>query len=265
MIKSSLAFLALSLTLISCNAKEKIQEESGPLTSAYQVVTVTNGGSITGTVKATGPTTALPIIVQKDQDACGTSHPNPSAVAGSTGVSGALVYLERVPSGKAFPAAAEATLRQKGCEYLPHIQIIHRGTKIILSNEDDALHNSNFKLLGLSELNPAQPKGTPPREVELSKDGLYTVNCDVHTWMRGFIMVIDHPYYALTDKDGNYTLADIPPGTYTLKMWRDNWQLDQPKDQEGHVTTYNWGSDFQKQQSVTIASGAAQTVDFTIP
>jgi plastocyanin len=257
--------LSLSLLLISCNAREKVQEENGPLTSGYQVATVTNGGSIKGIVKATAPTTATSIEVQKDQDACGMSHPNPGAVLGSAGVSGAIVYLERVASGKAFAAAPEATLRQKGCEYLPHLQIIHRGAKIILTNEDAALHNSNFKLLGISELNPAQPKGAPPREVDLPKDGLYTVNCDVHAWMRGFIMVVDHPYYAITDKDGAYSLADIPPGTYTLKMWRDNWQVDQPKDALGHITTYSWGSDFQKQQSVTIAAGAAQTVDFTIP
>ncbi len=262
---SLLLTLIFSLALTSCNAREKTQEETGPLTSAYQVVNVTNGGTISGTVKTSQPITAAGIIVQKDQDVCGTSHPNPGAPVGSSAVSGAIVYLERVASGKAFATAPEAMLRQKGCEYLPHVQIIHRGQKLILSNEDGALHNSNFQLLGITEINLAQPNGAPPREVELTKDGLYTVKCDVHSWMRGFVRVVDHPYFVLTDKDGAYSLTDIPPGTYTLKLWRDNWQLDQPKDDQGHVTTYNWGSDFQKQQPVTVASGAAQTVDFTIP
>jgi len=260
-------FLALvfSFALVSCNARERTQEETGPLTSAYQVVNVTNGSTISGTVKTSQPITAASVIVQKDQDVCGTSHPNPGAPIGTSGISGAIVYLERLASGKPFNQNAEALLRQKGCEFIPHVQIIHRGQKVILSNEDGALHNANFQLLGLTELNVAQPNGAPPREIELTKDGLYTVKCDVHSWMRGFVMVVDHPYYTITDKDGAYSLTDIPPGTYTLKMWRDNWQLDEPKDNQGHVTTYNWGSDFQKQQPVTVAAGAAQTVDFVIP
>ena len=134
-----------------------------------------------------------------------------------------------------------------------------------LTNGDDALHNSNFKLNGITEFNPAQPKGAPPQEIKLTKDGLYTVNCDVHPWMRGFVQVMDHPYFAVVDANGSYTIANIPPGNYTLKLWRDNWQIDQPKDASGHITTYNWGSDFRKQQPVTVAASTSQEINFSLP
>ena len=260
-----LAFL-LVLQLASCKTQEKVEEESGPTVSGYQVVQVANGGSITGTVTLSAPVPASEITIQKDEDACGSSHANPVLPGNAQGVKGAIVFLDHITSGKAFATpASEPTLNQKGCEYLPHVQIVKRGAKVMLSNADAALHNSNFKLHDVSLFNEAQPEGAPPREVKLDKAGLFSVNCDVHTWMRAFVMVVDHPYYAITDESGHFSLTDVPAGHYTLKLWRDNWQLEQPKDPEGRIIGYKWGPDVEKSAEVTVTTGQSTTADFLLP
>jgi hypothetical protein len=89
----------------------------------------------------------------------------------------------------------------------------------------------------------------------LNTAGLNIVVCDVHPWMRRFVMVAEHPYYAITDANGRYT----------LKMWRDNWAIDQPKAANGTISGYNWGSDFRNQRAVEVNAGQVDTVDFVLP
>jgi hypothetical protein len=68
----------------------------------------------------------------------------------------------------------------------------------------------------------------------------------------------------MTDSTGHFTLANVPPGHYTVKLWRDNWALDEPRA-NGHVTDYNWGSDFRNQKEVDVQANQAATLNFSIP
>jgi plastocyanin len=244
--------------LISC-AKQ------GPPPSNYKEMDVSNGGTISGIVRWNGakPTTTS-IIVEKDQDACGTSHPNASRPGNGEGVAGVIVYLDSMTSGKAFPNTEKAALDQKGCEFIPHVQVVKAGTNVLVSNSDKVLHNFRMTMNGKPILNEVEPEGAPPHQVMLNMAGLNTVVCDVHPWMRGFVMVTEHPYYAITDSNGRYTLANVPPGRYTLKMWRDNWAIDQPKADNGTISGYNWGSDFRNQKVVEVGAAQAVGVDWGV-
>ena len=233
----------------------------------YKEIEVTNGGTISGTVKFNGPKPpANSIIVEKDQDACGTSHPNTSAPGLGDGIANAIVYLDTVMTGRPFGAAPIVTkLDQLRCEFVPHLQIVRTGTHIVVSNSDKVIHNFHLFLNGKTVVNEVEPDGAPPHEITLTETGLNYVICDVHPWMRGFVMVTSHPYYALTDSNGRYSLTNVPPGRYTLKMWRDNWAIDQPKNANGMVSGYNWGSDYRNQREVVVEAGKVDTADFVLP
>ena len=178
--------------------------------------------------------------------------------------------INRVPrhetSGKPFAgSSATGQLDQRNCEFVPHVQIVRSGTSIIVSNSDKVIHNFHVWCGNRTVLNDVQPEGAPKQEVMLPEAGLHVVKCDIHPWMRGFVMVSDHPYFAITDSLGRYTLANVPPGRYTVKMWRDNWTIDQPHGTTGHVSGYDWGSDFRNQKEVDVQPNAAATVDFALP
>ncbi|MDP4200715.1 MAG: carboxypeptidase regulatory-like domain-containing protein [Bacteroidota bacterium] len=248
------------LLLVSCGRRT-------PPPSNYREIDVKDGGSISGTVRYAGAKPpADPIIIEKDQDACGTSHPNTSNPGPGESISGAIVYLDSIARGKSFAGMSPtATLDQKSCDFVPHVQIIKSGTSIIVSNSDKVLHNFHVWYGLITVMNEAQPEGAPPHEIMLPESGLHVVKCDVHPWMRGFIMAVDHPYYAITDSTGHFTLSNVPPGHYTLKMWRDNWSIDQPRGRTGHVSDYNWGSDFRNQKEVDVRPNAVTTADFSLP
>jgi plastocyanin len=253
--------LLFSALVLSACARQSVAP------SNYHEIDVKNGGSISGRVTYNGTMPAVnSVIVDKDQDACGMSHPNPSNPGHGPGIAGAIVYLDTITAGKSFSDfSPSATMNQKGCEFLPHVQVIKLGTNIVVSNSDKVIHNFHFYLDGKTVVNEPQPEGAPPREVLLPNPGLNIVHCDVHPWMRGFVMVAEHPYFAITDSTGQYVLSNVPPGTYTVKMWRDSWVLDQPKGPNGEVTTYDWGSDYHNQKVVQVQPNAPATVSFTLP
>ena len=99
----------------------------------------------------------------------------------------------------------------------------------------------------------------------MKASGALSVGCDVHPWMRGFIYIAENPYYAITDTSGSFSITDIPPGDYTLKLWRDNWQLNQMKDGEGRIQSYKWGEEIVKTQQIHIAPATDTTVQFSLP
>lgn len=258
----SIRYAAISLLLLAgCSTnKHKVMESL-----RYKAVTVANGGSIEGTVRFDGTLPqATAVIVEKDQDACGTSHPNP-AYPGAGGISGAIVYLDKIAEGKPFDTTSQdAKLDQKGCEFLPHVQLLLPDQKLLVSNSDKVLHNLHLFLDQRSISNDPQPEGAPPQEVEIGETGLHRIGCDVHPWMHAYVQVPEHPYYVITDAAGHFSMKDVPPGQYTLKVWRDSWVLNQPKGPNGKVSGYDWGDDFRNQQPIEVRPGAATTADFLI-
>ncbi len=251
---SILLLLVFVTVLSSCSKKE----DTGALpeaTSGYKTISVTNGGSIKGIVQLSTAIGSIgDIETQKDQDVCGTSHKNSAAPGNGSGIAGCVVYLEKISQGKAF-SVTNAQLDQHGCEFKPHIQILPVGAPLTVINSDGVVHNYHITKEGATILNEAQPQGAPPHEVKVEAKGIVSIGCDVHPWMKGFLFLAENPYAAITDTSGSFSLTDIPPGDYTLVIWRDNWLLDQQKDAEGRITAYKWGPDLMKREQVHIEAG----------
>jgi hypothetical protein len=107
------------------------------------------------------------------------------------------------------------------CHFVPHISATMVGSYYEVQNLDPVLHNDHFRINGKTILNVGMPpKGQNIRK-QLSEPGIINTACDAHTFMNGAIFVAENPYFAVTDKNGNYSISNIPPGKYRIKIWHE--------------------------------------------
>lgn len=190
---------------------------------AYEAGTVSGGGSIAGVVKYRGtPPPPAPLDVNKDKEVCATSpKTNPELLVGPDGgIHYAVVSISNIQKGKAFETATP-TIDQKGCEYLPHVMLARAGADVEVLNSDGILHNIHSISKANPPVNIAQPKFKKKVTAKFDKPEAVKLTCDVHNWMQGWVIVQEHPYYAVTDASGSFKLTDVPPGDYELKLWHE--------------------------------------------
>jgi hypothetical protein len=184
---------------------------------AYEEAPVENGGTIRGKVTYGGQVPTRTILPTKDQEVCGEMREEPEVTVGSDGgVQDSVVYLDGVEQGKAWPAEAqEPILDNKECRFQPHVQAIPAG-KLGVHNSDPMLHNTHGFYGRRTAFNIALPNQGQTIDVDLDRAGQVRIECDAHGWMRGWVYVVDNPYYAVTGEGGMFEITDVPPGEYTL-------------------------------------------------
>ncbi len=142
-------------------------------------------------------------------------------VGANSGLGDVVVSLQGISGQSTGASAKPAELDQKGCLYHPQILAVQTGQKILVKNSDPVIHNIDIQpsaSSGNQPFNLAQMPGTPPLTVSFSKPEMFIkVKCDVHPWMFAWISVFDHPYFAVTDKDGHFKIENVKPGTYTIE------------------------------------------------
>jgi plastocyanin len=213
---------------------------------AYEAGPVSGGGTISGVVKYKGtPPARAQLEVNKDKEVCAV-QPKLSkdlVVGPDGGIQYAVVSIKDIAKGKPFDAAKPA-IDQKGCEYLPHVQLVQAGKEIDIHNSDGILHNVHTYGQKNPTLNRAQPKFKKTITEKFEHPEMVKLTCDVHGWMTGWLAVQDHPYYAATDEKGMFKLTDVPPGDYELRVWQEKL---------GETT-----------QKVTVQSGQETVVTFEL-
>lgn len=213
---------------------------------AYEGGAVANGGTISGVVKFKGtPPARAPLDVNKDKEVCAV-QPKLSkelVVGADGGIQYAVVSITGIAKGKAFDTA-KPVVDQKGCEYLPHVQLVPAGKEVDVLNNDGILHNIHTYGKKNAPLNRAQPKFKKTLTEKFDQPEVVKLTCDVHGWMTGWLVVMDHPYYAATDEKGMFKLTDVPAGDYELKVWQEKL---------GETT-----------QKVTVQPGAETKVTFEL-
>ena len=132
-----------------------------------------------------------------------------------------IVSLQGINGKSAGASAAPMVLDQKGCEYVPSIFAVQTGQKITVKNSDPVLHNVHTMPAedsGNQVKNEAQLPNGPDLTFSFSKpENFLKFKCDVHQWMFAWVSVFDHPYFAVSGKDGTFKIANVPPGKYKLQ------------------------------------------------
>ena len=199
--------------------------------TGYQVVPVNDGGIIRGNVKWSGPEPhGLDVQVNKDPEICDPeSHKTINlerlVISPEGGLANTVVFLKNIPSGKPLELPqARRSLDQKHCRYEPHILLVPQSAMLAMKSSDHVLHTVHME--GAANFNVAFPFTDREITRQMDTPGIVTLQCNGgHVWMNAELLVVPHPYYAVTDADGNFELTDVPPGQYQVVAWHEGWHV----------------------------------------
>ncbi len=216
---------------------------------APATVNEADAGTITGKVNFTGDKPAMRNIDMSANPACSRAHSTPQkseevVVNGNNTLANTFVWIKSgLPDRQWTPPTQPVTLDQQGCMYKPHVVGVMTGQNIEVRNDDPTNHNIHPMPRINQEWNESQPpKGDPKMKSFAREEVMIPVKCNVHPWMRAYIGVVSHPFYAVTGDDGTFTIKGLPPGKYTLEAWHEKYG---PQDVE-----------------VTVAPKETKNVDF---
>jgi hypothetical protein len=184
--------------------------------------------SVSGEVRYQGPQ-VKPVPIDMGADpACAKSNAEPvyaqDLVVNSNGtLRNALVFIkDGLPPGKYPLPKSQPSLDQKGCMYHPRVIGVMVGQEFQIGNSDPTMHNIHPSPKENREWNRAQIQGGAPFHDHFShKEIAVPVKCNVHPWMKAWIAVLEHPYFAVTGEDGSFEIQGLPPGDYTIEVWHE--------------------------------------------
>jgi len=220
-------------------------------TAAAAPAAAAGGATISGKVSLAGTAPAMEKLKMDADNYCKTMHTTPvesqEVVANNGALQWVMVFVKSgVPAGTKYPVPSEAvTLDQQGCMYSPHVFGVRAGQKVKIVNSDSTLHNIHPLPAVNAQFNIGMPLKGMTQEKVFDKAELppFHIKCDVHKCMSSYCGVFDHPFFAVTDKDGNYKITGLPPGTYVIEAWQEKYG---PQD-----------------QNVTVTGAEAKTADFS--
>ena len=188
----------------------------------YTEQDVPDGGTVKGLVTYSGPIKQRTILPTRNREICGKARKVPSVVVGDGGaVKDSIVFLKDVASGKSWPDIPRPVINNVNCLFDPHVQVVKRG-RIDLLNSDPVFHNILGYYGKASAFRVTLPtKGTKVTKI-LRRTGPVRTDCSAHGWMRGWVFVVDNPYFMQTGTDGLFSIPDIPPGDYTIAVWQES-------------------------------------------
>jgi len=220
------------------------------LAHAYEVGEVHNGGTIHGQVTFSGPPPApLRFIVEKNPEICGQERSLQKVETHNGLLAGAVVVLEDVKKGKPFPTQAFSgslpgegefryqggnalglQVKTKGCNFGPFTGVIAADEAVQFENLDSIKHilhtfaakDRKGTILRTVHNQDILPQATIARSFDADKlreSHMVRLTCNRHDFMQNWLYVVDHPYFAISDQDGHFTINQIPSGTYTLLAW----------------------------------------------
>jgi len=186
-------------------------------------------GEVTGTVKWEGKVPKLRPIKMDADPVCAGQHTDTQPVSetlvlgeGNT-MGNIVVHIKSGLSDQEHKAPGTAAVfDQKGCIYMPHVLGVMVDQDIKILNSDGILHNVNVGAKENRGFNLGMPKGTTEATKSFSRPEFpIEVKCNVHPWMKAYIVVFEHPYFSVTAEDGKFSIKNLPPGTYEVEAWHE--------------------------------------------
>jgi plastocyanin len=209
-------------------------------------------GSIKGRIRLSGPDPGNRVIRMGMDPMCAKmwagKKPGPVdevvVTSNDGGLMNAFVKLEGSFPGTPVPSQP-VQLDQSGCFYKPRVVGARVGQVLRVKNSDNLLHNVHSSSSKRNSFNAGQPQAGISSDFKLSDEEMLKIGCDVHRWMTAWLGVVDHPYFAVSDASGSFTIANVPAGKRTISVWHEKF---------GTLT-----------KSVDVKAGAPATVDFEYP
>jgi plastocyanin len=182
-----------------------------------------SAATIKGNVRYSGTRVekkTFPVTI--DQYLCGKEKEAGDLVLSSAnGIRNVVVALHGVPAGSKAPVnAASAKMDQKQCVFVPRVVVVPVGGTVEFLNSDRLLHNVRGGGKENPPFNRAQPHARTIA-IGFKSPEVLRVDCDLHSWMRGWIVVAEHPFYTVTNEEGEFVFENIPPGKYKLQAWQE--------------------------------------------
>jgi hypothetical protein len=225
-----------------------IKAALGAAAATFVLTASVHAGDVTGKVAFNGDAPSRKVVKMDADPKCAAIHGDKKVgtedvlVSKAGEVANVFVYLKDVKGE--FPVPTEpALIDQVGCMYTPHVQGIRTGQKLLIRNSDDTMHNIHFLGKANPEFNFGQPtKGDRDKDFRKAEVGA-KFKCDVHPWMSAFVHIMDHPFFAVSGKDGAYTIKGVPAGEYTIVAWHEKFG--------------------ETEQKITVGADGAATADFS--
>ena len=268
MSRFGVAALLFGVVLAGCSSGEP--DGGFPVSDIAPAASVPSGpvGSIRGVVRFQGemPEPRFEPI-NKDQDVCGDMAFLPRLDLGvDNGVRHAFIYLDGVDANPPAPPSEPVLVDQRECEYAPHSLVVPVGTQVDVTNSDPILHNvhgrADFGGGTRTIFNIAQPVQGQRTTINspLGEPGIIAMSCEAgHPWMKAHIFVADHPYVTVTDDAGGFVIENVPPGTYTVKMWHEGVRLTRIIR---NLQRFDYEEPYEITLEVTVEADTETVIDF---
>ena len=249
------ALAVLSLGSSCSKAPEGGGDDTSSSTTGTAYTSKGDEGTISGTVAYAGAAPeAKKIDTSADANCGSTALMSDEWMVKDGKLANTFVYIKDGTIGDkkvgdyAWPAATSAvTLDQKGCHYEPHVFGVVAKQSITITNSDPTTHNVHFTPKLNPDWNQSQANGAGPLTHKLNTaEAMVPVKCNQHPWMKAYVGVLKHPFFAVSAADGTFTIKGVPPGTYTVVAWH-----------EGP------GAGTEKTMQVTVPASGKGTADFS--
>jgi plastocyanin len=219
-----LVHLFLLVLLVSfgfgCSHQEKSAAPTGPLFKPTG-----NEGNVTGVISFTGAVPAPSKLDMSSDSKCPGENILDDVIVNNGKLENVFVYVKSGLPQESFELpTSDVTLDQRGCKYVPRVLGIRAGQMLRIVNSDPTTHNVHPIPQVNREFNDSQMAGQGPvRRKFLKPEVMIPVKCNQHSWMMAHIGVLSHPFFAVTDANGAFTIKGLPPGEYEIEAWHEKY------------------------------------------
>lgn len=240
-----IAILLLSLLISACT-----KAPEAPPAAAEPAVDAATAASLSGHVTFAGTLPAAEVIRMDGDPKCVTAAQGEErrteffASDDGKSLGNVFIYVKEGLPQRMYPVPnTPVVLDQQKCRYIPRVVGVQVGQPLEIRNSDPLLHNVHGEGAINQPFDYGQPlQGIKTNHTFTTREVMVPVKCQVHAWMRGYVGVVEHPFFAVTDGGGRFTIPQLPPGTYTIEAWHERL---------GTQT-----------QQITVAPKDAKTLDF---
>lgn len=238
MVRNTSAFVLMLVLLMSVpgcgkNSTPRVQASSKSATETTPIDAAT-AATIGGSVTFDGTPPKPKRIDMSNDPGCKGEAASEQVVVDDGHLANVLVYVKGGLGGRTFaPPKQSVTIKEVGCQYVPHVAAVMTGQPIRFEDTDQTLHNAHLMPKQNRAWNQSQMPNSQPMDKSFDNPELMIpVKCNQHPWMNMYLNVIANPFFAVTGKDGKFSLQGLPPGTYVIAAVHEKFG-EQGRDDHG--------------------------------